>query len=91
MDLDSGAIYSIQQWLEYEMTPSMRVAIHRDVKMSERFDLTRPIFETVTVERDIFKRHEWVVEFAARLDNHLPVMYGKPMLLADYYDKRARY
>jgi len=91
MDLDSAAIYSIQQWLEYESTPSMRVAIHRDVKMSQRFDLTRAIFETVTIDRGVFNTGNWMVEFAARQDNGLPVMYGKPLKLGEYYEKKARF
>ena len=88
MDLDSGALYSLQQWLEYENTPSMRVAIHRDVRMTDRWDVTRATFETVTVERDVLKCHEWMVEFATRSDNHMPVMYGRPMTLGEYHIKR---
>ena len=93
MDLDSGAIYSIQQWLEYENTPSMRAAIHRDVRMNERFDVTRAIFETVTVDREVIhisKKGTWIIEFAARQDNGLPVMFGRPMSVSEYHEKRDR-
>lgn len=90
MDLDSGAIYSIQRWLEYENTPSMRVAIHRDIRKTERWALTQATFETATLDRDVFKCHQWMVELATLRDSHLPIMYGKPMTLEEYHEKKGR-
>ena len=71
----------------------MRVAIHRDVRVTERWDANRDTFETVTVEREVIhlsKKGVWIIEFAVRQDNGLPVMFGKPMKQGEYHNKRSR-
>ncbi len=91
IELDAGAIYALQKWLEYDNGEHIRLLRHKDVKIAERFDVTKVYCETIELERGVINTgHGWMIEFAYDARTFKPVMFGNPTSPAAYHEKRGR-
>lgn len=91
MHLHASNIFNIQQWLDNDDTPYLKVHVWESMRVvGEIPSSNSTTVNVLTLVRDTAHLGDRMMEYAHTIASHEPVVFGKPVTIEEYRARRER-
>lgn len=89
--LHASNLFNIQVWLDNDETPYLKVHVWSPAPVTVGIPSSQTVnVTTIEVVRETVRlSHDWTMDFAHTSESYEPIVFGKPITLAEHRGRRG--